>query len=393
MRREINAIVIACLTVVTWGAILPGALGQEVTPKKHDNAEARTLIASAEQAAAKIAEKKKKVDALEDVARLKADAGDYEGARLIARALGTNESKSKILREMALQQILGGDVATGIQTIAGIAAVEDKMVAYGEIIDELIEENKSDVASEVLGHAIDIKLPDDTTVGVPLLVLGRAFAKIGKPEAASKLASLIEAKGTPWDDLVATILAMAKAYNHNMAGARAKYAEIHIPLFKGLALESIAGAQRKFGDKTGAAATYKQWIDLVQKALISDTKVLLDIAEAQRRNGDTADFQATLALALAAVRKKEDEDLINLIAARQADAGDVESALTTLATLKKDSSQAIGKKSIAYTKAKTGDVPGALATAPVDADAYTQTEVLLGTAKGILESLKPVAKP
>jgi len=393
MGREANVMVIACLTVLTWGAVLPAASGQDASPKKHDNAEARMLIASAEQAAAKITEKKKKVDALEDVAKPKADAGDYEGARLIARALGTDESKSKILREMALQQMLGGDVTTGVQTITGIAAADDKMLAYGEVIDELIEENKSDAALEALGHAIDVKLPDDTRAILPLLLLGRALAKIGKPEGASKLASYINEKGAPWDDIKATILAMAKAYNHNLAGARVKYAEIHIPIFKGLALETFADAQRKSGDKKGATATYKQWADLIQKALPSKTRELLDVAEAQHKNGDAAEVQATLDLALAAAHKEEDEELINLIAAKQAHTGDIEGALKTLATLKKTASQAIGKKSIAYTKAKTGDVPGALATAPADTDAYTQVEVLVGTANGILDSLKLAAKP
>ena len=55
--------------------------------------------------------------------------------------------------------------------------------------------------------------------------------------------------------------------------------------------------------------------------------------------------------------------------------------------------QAVTRKSIAATRAKAGDVPGALATAAPDADAYSQTEMLIGATKGILESLKPAVKP
>lgn len=390
MSRAARTIIVGMGLALSCG-LAPAHAVQEAAPQKHDNAEARQLLAQAEQAAEKIQSKEDKVKVLEDIARAKAHAGDYDGARLIARALGTNGSKAKILQEMAVQQALGGDVDLAIQTVGGIAGGGDKVHAYSEISEKLSEAHENASALSVLQRAVDVNNVDDKDAIIALMRIGHAMAKAGIPEATSNMATKSKEKGPIWNDINATLLVVAKAYNHDMPGARAKFAVLHEPMFKALALYAMGEAQSSFGDKKGAAATYKELIPACQVAAQPE-KMILEVAHLQHQNGDDADAEATIASLIETARTKGKDDLLGDIADLQARDGNLQGAQKTLALIKTPSALGVAWQGIAFAKAKAGDVPGALAVAPKDADPYGQSEVLLGAARGILEALKPNSK-
>lgn len=363
------------------------------SPDRHDLAEAKRLIQQAEQTASQIADKDSKVGALEDVARMKAMAGDFEGARLIARTLGTVDSKTVILRKMAIEQAKSGDYSTAIDTLGGIGTAVDKMLAYSALVEELMKLKKADAAQESLSYAELIQMPTDERAIAFLFALGRIYAIAGSPEKTSALAASLKVEGSGGSEIKAVLYTIAKAYNHDLNGARTKFAEIHDPLFRLTALEAIATVQLKAKDYAGAAITGKQLIELSQKTSISPLEERITVAIMQSDNGDREGALATLRPALDEAQKKGQEETIGALAAVLSEIGDVEGAFKLIAPLKQMSDQVSARKAIATARAKTGDLTGALALAPADADALCRVEVLLGASEGILESLHPVPKP
>ncbi|MCW3056022.1 MAG: repeat-containing protein, partial [Chthonomonadales bacterium] len=366
---------------------------QTAAPQKRDAAAARQKIVQAEQIAAKIPEKELRVQALEDVAMAKARASDYAGARLMARALGTDVSKAKILQKMAVQEVYDGDFDESVNIVGGIASPDAKIQAYMAIIDALLALKKGTAASTVMEYAQLVKVPDGADGFFDLLSMGWAFGRTGDPEKTSAMATALKPGDPQQDEIKAALFTIAKAYNHDLAGAKAKFAGIHFGSIQLIVLEAMADAQLRSGDKAGAAETCKQAATLVLGAPIAPTGILLHIAHIQYDNGDAAGAQVTLKTAIEAAVKKADETALGAIAAGKAEMGEVEAAVKMIAQIKKPGDQVAARKAIAAAKAKTGYVAGALAMAPPDADAFCQTEVLVGTAQGILESLKTPSKP
>jgi len=369
------------------------AVAEKAAPARHDLAEARRLIRQAEQMASKVSGKELRVSALEDVAMAKAQASDYEGARLMARALGTAESKEKILRKMAVQQIYDENYDESLKIIDGIASADSKIQGYALVVDTLVDLGKNTAALTAIEYAQAVKLPNGDGGIFDFLLIGRAFARAGNPEKTSAMASAIKSGGIAADAVKATLFTLAKAYNHDLAGARAKYAGIRLAPFQLLALEAIVEVQLKAGDKAGATAAGKQLIEVVQAEPAVPIDMILHLAHIQHTNGDTPGAQATIQIALDTALKKADALMLSEIVGSQTEIGDIDGALKTMAQIKTPADQAAARKAIASAKAKSGDVTGALAMASADADAFCQTEVLVGTTQGILESLKPLPKP
>lgn len=394
VRRTGGVLWLAGLCLLSVPAGYLPATAQEATPKQHDKAEAKQLIAQAEQAAAKITEKELKIDAQEDVAVSKAMAGDYEGARLIARVLGTDESKAKILQQMAIAQAVGGDTSTGTATIGGIKAPADKIEAACAMCRELDKLGRKDEAALVIAQMMEKvlpKLPDDFSILSSAFLLGDGLARAGMPELASNFAASF--KGNPLTEEIGNALVtIAKAFHNDINGAKQKYAGLHTDGYKLAALTAIVEVQVKSGDKTGAAESWKQLTQMAQSkpAPVSD---LVRVASLQQELGDLPAARATVESAMEIALKEPMDDTLGPVATAQAKLGDVDGALKTLGRIKDSLAQAAVLYSIAEAKAKTGDVPGALALAAPNADPYTQTRVLLGASQGILKSLKTAEKP
>lgn len=207
------------------------------------------------------------------------------------------------------------------------------------------------------------------------------------------MASAIKPGDPKMDEVRATLFTVAKVYNHDLTGARAKFVGVHFGPLQIIALEAIMETQLKSGDKSGAAATCKQIIGIAQAAPNSPVGEIVSLARLQYNNGDSSGARTTIQTALDAALKKSDEPARGEIAVGQAEIGDIDGALQAMMQIKKPSDQASVRKAIACARAKSGDVAGALALAAADTDAYTKTEVLVGTAEGILASLQPTSKP
>lgn len=383
---------VGCLLAGAALALSPVA-AQEAAPKKHDNAEARQLLAQAEQVAEKMTDREMQIAALENIGVAKALARDYEGARVIARRLGTDVSKEKILRDVAITQALAGDTDEGWKTVGGIRAAEGKVLTCFMMARELARAGRKKEALHVLDQAVDSILPKVTpgfeTMNA-MLSLGGAYAIAGAPTVTSKFADLF--KGDPrLVEISTAMLVIAKAYNHDLTGAKQKYAQLHTCESQIMALGAIVDVQVRSGDKPGVADTWKQMTEVVQTKPLKISRIL-GLVLVQEEAGDLAAARATIALALHSVAG-EDDSALSRIASLQADGGDVEGALKTLARIKSVTEQANARYAIASARAKAGDAAGALATAPPDADPWCQTQVLVGAARGILESLKPSGKP
>ncbi|MCW3056023.1 MAG: repeat-containing protein [Chthonomonadales bacterium] len=365
---------------------------QGARPARHDTAEARQWIAQAEQIVATISEEDLRVWALEDVAIVRAQTGDYEGARAIARTLKSEEAKARILLAMAIQMLYDGEYEEGVKIIDGIGSPQAKVRAYLDIIDTLTDLKQKMVALEVVIKAREVKLPANVSENYYFILVGRALARAGKPEITSAWASSIKSRDFEANVTRPALFAIAKAYNHDLAGAQAKYAELHFAPMQITVLESIVEVQLRSGDRRGAAATGKQIIEIVQTIAVSPMRVLMNLARLQHANGDPAEAQATFRTAIDIALKHQDEVGLGQIAATQADTGDVDGALKTMGQMKEALNQMPVRKAIASFRAKSGDVRSAREMSQADADALCRAEVLMGIAQGILESLQPFLK-
>ena len=378
------------LTLVTVTGT--SALAQEKPAQTHDIAEARELIGQAEQIASKI-DKSVRGAYLLSVAEAKAQAGDYEGARVMARALGTDEEKAAILQEIAVDQALKDGYDTASKTVGGIKAPERKVNALTAIAAAMVQKGRKKEATLFLSDSMDAldKIKDGAAAIPALYKIGKGLARAGEPTVTSKLAGLT--KG----DILAeqaggALYAIAKAFNGDIAGAKKQLPKIVLEDYQMDALQAIAEVQVKSGDKAGAAVTWKQMIE-VARSTAAVPLWLVNIATLQRDLGDSAAATATMRSALAVATKNADDTELGEVADGQAKLGDIENALKTLANVKVPFHQCDARGSIAFFKAKRGDVAAALEMNTPAQDPMVRVYVLLGAARGIVESLKPAVKP
>lgn len=366
------------------------ALQAAIAPR-HDMAEARRLIRQAEQMVPMISDKDFRRKALADVASAKAVSGDFEGAIQIAGKLGTSAAKSSTLRWIADEQAKQGDYSGAVETIGGIAGAAEKMQTYVDVLDTIVRKKATALMWQVFWPAAQVKAPNDDSFISYLISLGQVYAIAGKPEETSALAASL--KDPAWAEIQAALYTIAKAYNHDLTGARAKLAAVHHPNLRRVVLETIMIVQLQAGDYAAAAATGQQCIAVSQNSNTSPQEERFNVALLQSDNGDRAGALATLRPVLEEAQKAGDERTIGAYAALLPELGDSEGALKLITPLKQPSDQVSARKAIAFFRAKTGDVPGALALAPADADAFCRLEILLGTAQGIAKSLQHTPNP
>ncbi|MCW3053831.1 MAG: hypothetical protein JWN14_3001 [Chthonomonadales bacterium] len=391
MAGTLNRALGAWLAVVALA--LSPVMAQEAPPKKHDEAEARQLLVQAEQIAAKMPIKQMQIVALENIGIGKALAHDYEGARVIARSLGTDVSKEKILRDIAITQALSGDTDEGVKTIGGIKAAEGKVMTCFMMARELAKQERKKEALFALDQITKTALPK-VAAGFEqmnaMLLLGQAYAMAGDPTTTSRFADFFKEQ-PQLAEIRNVMLAIGRAYDHDITGAKQKLALLHNSDTQVMALLGIVDVQLKAGDKAAAADTWKQLVEVAQSKPLKISRLFM-VIEMQQEAGDFAAARTTIDIA-SKVAPAENEAVLSKIGSAQAASGDMDGALKTLMQIKNANEQSNIRYDIAITRAKAGDVPGALAIAPPEADVWGRTQVLIGAARGILRSLKPPAKP
>ena len=381
--------------------------------------------------------------ALGILVELQADAGDFPAALQSAKLIGDEHQTVLILQNIATVQIEKGDIAGARSTAAAIKDDYHKAVVFGHMAEN---QAKHGDTREALTTADAIKNPahrDEALQGIvtaqaeagrfsdalktvsairdpkakawALQLIGVGQAERGKIQDAETTIAIIEDPGAHARILAA--FASGKAKSGDVKAAREIASKISSPALKDWAIQLIAVAQAKRGDTQGAVETASSLEDPAWKTdtycKIAETEtalghgtsarqtlqegvqiaasvtssikpnILLDLAAVQARAGAIENAKHTLDM-IGKDAEWKDNGLGRIVNA-QAEAEDIQGALSTVDEMKGMGAKGTAFLSIAIARVKSGELQAVKIWARTQESPLLRTPILLGIARGKLE--------
>lgn len=347
------------------------------------------ILVEAKKATLTIPEDNFKRDGLRILGEIQADAGDFPAALESAKLIEDDEAAGFLLQHVTSVQARQGDIKRALSTAVTIRNDRPKAIALGDIAEEQVKQgdilgalttvdaikNLADrdaalqdivaIQAEAGQYLDAIKtvsaIKDSKAKAWSLQLIGVAQAERGKLKDAESTIAGIEDPDAHAKLLIAT--ASARAHSGEVNAAREIASRIHPPFWKDRAKRVIARVQAKRGDHEGAVETASNIEDPAWRA-----NMYCQIANIQTALGDTPSAIQTLQTGVqiaGSVTSSVKPDVLVDLAEAQAKAGAIESAKHTLDMIYEEYPEwaEIGLEEIVFAQANAGDVQGALSTA------------------------------
>jgi tetratricopeptide (TPR) repeat protein len=249
----------------------------------------------ARQTVATILDAKEKDWALKMIVSRQAEA-DVAGAQQTAAAIQDAGERTSALTSIAMGQAKAGTVVSALQSTASIPGSfsVNKVQALASIAQAQAKAGEKKAAVETLEQALQIvtTISGAKEKSWALANVGEAQAKAGDTEAAAH--TFLEALQTAATisneadkDFALAEIAQAQARAGEFMRARQTAATIQVVYEKGWALGKIGLAQEKAGDRSGAASTFQQAVQMAATSGKASDKarilalIAIDWAEAE----------------------------------------------------------------------------------------------------------------
>lgn len=334
-----------------------------------------------------------KEKALGPIAALQARAGEVEQALQTAEEIRTPSTRADAQAEIASVQAQAGDVTGALQTGAVITDNRSRVRALAAVALAQAQAGNLPAAQATFDRALENAAGIKHYFAKPRAIeeIARAQAQAGDIDGAFHTAGTLESGFSRASALEE--IGLVQIEKRDIAGALQTAAAVaeadSIYDIKVRFLGAIAAAQAEMGDQTAAAATLQRASRVVadldrpadsdspegEPDVLSDkaydkAQALKELGEAQARLGDRVAARTTLreAFLLAPSIFWVDSECLERflfpLARAQAEAGDIQGALETVAELRGEevSREVFALTAIAEAQAQAGDRSAALAT-------------------------------
>ncbi len=342
------------LLVVILALLAPhGVSGAEL------QAEPREILRRAKLAAAAIGGSESRFAVLREIASTQSGAGDLSGAsvtlretREIVMDFRDENPRNEAMIEIARYQARAGDIEGALKTAGLVWREGYRDSAMRVIVEAQLEKGH-------MQEAMNSAQRNGTTHLTVRLMTQIAVAQAKAGDRAGATRTLEQARQVAaavaqvWEKSQSSqFIATAQSKIGDLRGAQQTAENIQHPDWKEFALEGVAVAQAEAGDVPAAFKTAEGIRNDQRKAL-----TLRAIGKVQAQKGNV---QGALQTAAAIQNNLARAWVLRDVAAVQARAKEIKTALKTAASIQEDFIRAEGLREIAAIQLTSGDMPGAL---------------------------------